>query len=118
MHDAVAQDTVIAGGSGGLRLGLCCQFVRQPITFRTTTAAALGRLPRRAQLAKLAGLCVHNAESLLAALQFCQGQGIGSFLIRSSILPVVVLNSPVANGFDSGLRNHTLAHGPPRLAAC
>lgn len=88
MHDATSPDPVIVGGSGGLRFGLCCQFVRQPITFRTTTAAALGRLPRRAQLAKLAGLCVHNAESLLAALQFCQGQGIGSCRIPSSILPV------------------------------
>ena len=70
------------------RLGLCCQFVREPIKFRTTTATALTRLPRRAQLTKLAGLCMHNAEALLAALQFCAAQGIGSFRIGSSILPV------------------------------
>ena len=71
-----------------LRLGLCCQFVRQPIKFRTTTAAALSRLPRRAQLTKLAELCMHNAYALFAALQFCEAQGIGSFRISSSILPV------------------------------
>lgn len=29
----------------GLRLGLCCQFIRAPIRFSTTTAAALRRLP-------------------------------------------------------------------------
>jgi UV DNA damage endonuclease len=29
-----------------LRLGLCCQFVREPIKFRATTAAAMVRLPK------------------------------------------------------------------------
>ncbi len=70
------------------RLGLCCQFVRQPIRFRTTTAAALGRLPRRRQLARLAEICEHNAAALLAALEFCRAEGIGSFRIGSSLLPV------------------------------
>jgi UV DNA damage repair endonuclease len=28
------------------RWGLCCQFIREPIRFRTTTAAALGTWPR------------------------------------------------------------------------
>jgi len=72
----------------GLRLGLCCQFSAQPIRFRTTTATALGRLPRREQLRRLASLGAANAESLLAALRFCAARGIGSFRICSPILPI------------------------------
>ena len=74
--------------AGGLRLGLCCQFSAQPIRFRTTTATALGRLPRREQLRRLASLGAVNAESLLAALRFCAAHRIGSFRICSPILPV------------------------------
>ena len=71
-----------------LRLGLCCQFVEQPIKFRVTTATALQRLPRREQLARLADLCVANANSLLAALQFCATHHIGSFRVLTPIMPV------------------------------
>jgi UV DNA damage endonuclease len=71
-----------------VRLGLCCQFIEQPIKFRTTTAAALQRVPRAEQLSRLAGLCAANAESLLAALQFCAAQRIGSFRIISPLLPI------------------------------
>lgn len=71
-----------------IRLGLCCQFIAQPIKFRTTTAASLARLPRAEQLARLAELARHNAASLLAALEFCAVNGIGSFRILSPILPL------------------------------
>lgn len=71
-----------------LRLGLCCQFAREPIKFRTTTATAMLRLPRRERLARLSGLCLANAEALLASLQFCASHGIGAFRINSQILPV------------------------------
>jgi UV DNA damage endonuclease len=74
--------------SSSTRLGLCCQFSAQPIKFRTTTATALSRQPRRQQLERLAGLAAANAQSLLAALEFCAGHGIGSFRICSPILPV------------------------------
>jgi UV DNA damage endonuclease len=77
-----------AGRLGALRLGLCCQFAAQPIKFRTTTAAALQRKTRREQLRHLADLCAANADSLLAALQFCAAHGIRSFRIASSLLPV------------------------------
>jgi UV DNA damage endonuclease len=73
---------------GGLRLGLCCQFLEQPIKFRVTTATAMQRLPRRAQLARFAELCSANANALLAALHFCAAHGIGSFRILTPILPV------------------------------
>ncbi|MGN6552840.1 MAG: UV DNA damage repair endonuclease UvsE [Verrucomicrobiota bacterium] len=72
----------------GLRLGLCCQFIEQPIKFRTTTATALARLPRKEQLSKLAELCWHNAGALMTALEFCGANGIGSFRILSPILPI------------------------------
>jgi len=73
---------------GGLRLGLCCQFIAQPIKFSVTTATALQRIPRRRQLQRLAGLCAANAVALLEALQYCSAHGIGSFRILSPILPV------------------------------
>ncbi|MBK9989627.1 MAG: UV DNA damage repair endonuclease UvsE [Verrucomicrobia bacterium] len=74
--------------TSALRLGLCCQFAEQPIKFRTTTATALAKLPRREQLSRLAELGSANAESLLAALRFCAAHGIGSFRIISPILPI------------------------------
>ena len=74
--------------AGALRLGLCCQFIAQPIKFSTTTATALARQPRREQLARLAALGTANAGSLLAALKFCAANGIQSFRIISPILPV------------------------------
>ena len=74
--------------AGGLRLGLCCQFIGQPIKFRVTTATALQRLPRHEQLAKLAELCLSNAHSLLSALKFCAANRIRSFRIMSPIMPV------------------------------
>ena len=74
--------------TGLLRLGLCCQFLEQPIKFRVATATAMQRLPRREQLARFAELCTANAEALLAALQFCATHHIGSFRILTPIMPV------------------------------
>lgn len=71
-----------------LRLGLCCQFKREPIKFRTTTATAMLRLSRPARLARLGELCRANADALLAALHYCAASGIGAFRINSQILPV------------------------------
>lgn len=73
---------------GALRLGLCCQFVREPVKFRTTTATAMLRLSKRERLARLAGMCLDNAAALLASLRFCAAHGIGAFRINSQILPV------------------------------
>ena len=69
-----------------LRLGLCCQFARESIKFRTTTAML--RLSRPERLARLAELCLANADALLAALRYCAAQGIGAFRINSQILPI------------------------------
>ena len=82
------RDEAPAPESRGPRLGLCCQFAGEPIKFRTTTAAALTRLPRPAQLARLAELARANADALLASLHYCHTHGIGSFRILSSLLPL------------------------------
>ncbi|MGE3314312.1 MAG: UV DNA damage repair endonuclease UvsE [Planctomycetaceae bacterium] len=71
-----------------LRLGLCCQFINEPIAFRTTTATALLRLDSDQRRRKLSNFCRSNAESLLAAVRYLATNGIGCFRIPSSILPV------------------------------
>jgi UV DNA damage endonuclease len=76
------------GQSAGPRWGLCCQFADAPIRFRTTTATALSRLSRRDRVVKLANLCRSNAQALLEAIRFCDGNGIGCFRINSQILPL------------------------------
>lgn len=70
------------------RLGLCCQFAREPIRFRTTTVTAMLRLTRGQRLARQAALCREHAGALLASLRFCALHGIGAFRINSQILPV------------------------------
>jgi UV DNA damage endonuclease len=70
------------------RLGLCCLFVDEPIKFRTTTATSLMKMEPTARAAKLSGLCLENARSLLAALSYCDRHGIGCFRVNSQILPV------------------------------
>lgn len=79
---------VPAAASTGLRLGLCCQFVDEPIRFRTTTATACSKLTTAARAVKLSELCQANAEALFAALECCSRLGIGAFRVNSQILPV------------------------------
>jgi UV DNA damage endonuclease len=71
-----------------IRFGLCCIFRDQPIKFRTTTAAAIARMKQADALVKLSGLCMANADALLASLQFCADNGIGCFRINSQVLPL------------------------------
>jgi len=71
-----------------IRLGLCCIFREQPIRFRTTTAAAIKRLPPLDGQKKLADICAANAAALMEALQFCSATGIGCFRVNSQILPL------------------------------
>ena len=70
-----------------MRFGLCCLFVNEPVTFRTTTAKTLLALPRDRQLAKLAELCGHNARNLRQALEVAWRLGIGAFRIMSPLFP-------------------------------
>lgn len=71
-----------------IRLGLCCTFRDQPIKFANATVAAIGRMKRPDALVKLSGLCLANADALLAALRFCADNGIGCFRVVSQILPL------------------------------
>lgn len=70
-----------------MRLGLCCLFKREPVTFRTTTAKALSTLNRSEQLSRLSDICTHNAVNLLLAVETVQRLGIGSFRIMSPLFP-------------------------------
>ena len=70
-----------------MRFGLCCLFVAEPVTFRTTTAKALSALSRRDALAKVSGVCLHNAENLLLAVRTAHRLGIGAFRIMSPLFP-------------------------------
>ena len=70
-----------------MRFGLCCLFVAEPVTFRTTTAKALAALSRRDALAKVSGVCLHNAENLLLAVRTAHRLGIGAFRIMSPLFP-------------------------------
>ena len=71
-----------------IRWGLCCIFREAPIKFRRTTAKYLARLLPDERLHHLSTICLHNARSLLEALQFCQENGIYDFRINSQILPL------------------------------
>jgi UV DNA damage endonuclease len=84
-------------GEPMIRLGLCCSFRDQSIKFGTTTATALARMNRTDALAKLAALCLNNADALLAAFRFCAEHGIGCFRIISQILP---LKTHPQQGYD------------------
>ncbi len=70
-----------------MRFGLCCLFVAEPVTFRTTTAKALSALSRRDALAKASAVCLHNAENLLLAVKAAHRLGIGAFRIMSPLFP-------------------------------
>jgi len=72
----------------GIRLGLCCTFLEQPIKFRNTTVKSIKAMERKAALEKLSKLCITNAKALSASLEFCAENGIGCFRVNSQILPL------------------------------
>ncbi len=71
-----------------IRLGLCCQFLEEPIKFRNTTVKSNSQMERTAALEKLARLCRENAEALQSSLEYCAEHNIGCFRINSQILPL------------------------------
>ncbi len=80
-----------------VRLGLCCLFRHQPIRFRRATAKYLSKLAMPEQRRHLSEIALSNAENLMKALIYCQGNGIGAFRINSQILPLIT--HPVC-GYD------------------
>ncbi|MCS7167626.1 MAG: UV DNA damage repair endonuclease UvsE [Gemmatales bacterium] len=74
---------------GRCRLGLCCMFVGiSEVRFRTTTAAALSKLPSAAAWHRLCALVEHNAIMLRRALEYCLRLGIRAFRVLSDLLPL------------------------------
>ena len=71
-----------------IRLGLCCVFKREPIRFRRTTFKNIAARSRSDQLRVISDICLHNARSLMKALEFCRDNRIGDFRINSQILPL------------------------------
>jgi UV DNA damage endonuclease len=71
-----------------MRLGLCCIFRDEPIKFRRTSAAYLGRQSPAYQRQYLADIATANAAALKAALAYCREHDIGAFRINSQILPL------------------------------
>ena len=71
-----------------VRFGLCCLFHNEPVKYRTSTAKALARLDRQAQLAKLSELCQANAETLKSALNTANRLGIKAYRIPSPLFPL------------------------------
>ena len=71
-----------------IHLGLCCLFLKEPIKFYTTTARYVSGLSPSQRTTKLENLCLQNAQSLLAAIEYCSKNAIGSFRINSRILPL------------------------------
>lgn len=71
-----------------IRWGLCCIFREEPIRFRRATAKYLSKLSPDDRMHYLSDVCMHNADSLLTALQFCRRNGIHAFRINSQILPL------------------------------
>ncbi|MFZ0565285.1 MAG: UV DNA damage repair endonuclease UvsE [Chlamydiales bacterium] len=69
-----------------IRFGLCCQFVRAPIKFRTTTVAYLKKL-KETKNEFLSTILLDNSKALEMAIVHCSELGIGSFRISSRIFP-------------------------------
>ena len=82
-----------------IRFGLCCIFRDQPIKFSNTTAKSLSAVTRDFALAKLADLCLANAEALMRALHFCADNEIGCFRINSQIMP---MRTHPQHGYNTG----------------
>jgi UV DNA damage endonuclease len=80
-----------SGGAGrreGIRWGLCCLFVNEPIRFGVRTAAYLKKFDRDRQLALLAESVLVNGRALVRAIEYCHGAGIGAFRVNSRIFPL------------------------------
>jgi UV DNA damage endonuclease len=88
LHGVASEHEADGLGENMIRLGLCCMFRDQPIKFVTTTATSISKMNRSEGLVKLGRLCLENADSLRAALQFCADNGIGCFRVSSQILPI------------------------------
>lgn len=82
-----------------VRLGLCCQFVDEPIKFRTATHRYVSTLDADARRAYLADILLSNANALVQSIETCSRLGIGAFRVNSQLFPLAT--HPVSGyGFD------------------
>ena len=70
-----------------MRLGLCCLFKKEEISFRTITARTLLNMAAEDRPRRLSAVCAANADSLLQAMKAVQRLGIGAFRIMSPLFP-------------------------------
>ena len=70
-----------------MRLGLCCLFKKEGISFKTITARTLLNMAAEDRPHRLSAVCAANADSLLQAVQAVQRLGIGAFRIMSPLFP-------------------------------
>lgn len=73
---------------GGIRLGLCCQFIDAPVRFRQATHRHVASLAPEQGRAYLASVARANAIALAHAVEVCSALGIGAFRISSQLLPL------------------------------
>jgi UV DNA damage endonuclease len=71
-----------------IRLGLCCIFKKERISFRTTTARYLSSL-KKVPYEHISEIILSNIYSLDKTLEFCHAHHIGCFRITSRFFPLV-----------------------------
>ena len=71
-----------------MRLGLCCTFREEQISFKSRQATYLKKFPEKERLSLISTTVLHNATALMQALEFCEENSIGSFRINSKFLPL------------------------------
>ena len=71
-----------------IRFGLCCLFIEEKISFKSTTFKHFASLSSSEQEKKLDLIVLHNIKSLLQAIEACAVQKIHSFRIISTLLPL------------------------------
>ena len=75
-------------GMRGIRWGLCCQFVDEPIRFRQATHRHVSTLGPPAREEYLGSIARANAIALAHAIERCAELGFGAFRITSQIIPL------------------------------
>lgn len=70
------------------RLGLCCLFRDEDITFKSRQATYIERLDKENRLEQISVTVLHNASSLVRAIDYCAINGIGCFRVNSRMLPL------------------------------
>lgn len=72
------------------RLGLCCLFLKAPISFKTTTVKYVSTLSAKGKepLEYIDKIIQHNLKNLLLAVDFCANNDIHAFRVNSGLLPI------------------------------